>query len=283
MGIRMDRARLAAGGLLGVLAVLVLVGAGCALSGGKARVPVTVVSGAASAGPVDPPSSAPPVSVAPPPPTTAAARPRPRVSPSKKPTQVALPPAPPHPQGPQPTTPAPGASCPTYTGPSAPKATVRAALDSAAGTHFWATSAPSVSVPVNLMEAVAWQESGWQDTIVACDGGVGTMQLMPATASWMNQRFGTSYDYRTLTGNTMIGAEYLEWLVKYFGDVYYQGSYDLTVPAVPGGVSLLDAVVSAYNYGAGAVDPTKGRGGVPNWWYVDDVEALMTNCPCRTL
>ena len=106
---------------------------------------------------------------------------------------------------------------------------------------------------------------------------------MPATASWMNQRFGTSYDYRTLTGNTMIGAEYLEWLVKYFGDVYYQGSYDLTVPAVPGGVSLLDAVVSAYNYGAGAVDPTKGRGGVPNWWYVDDVEALMTNCPCRTL
>jgi len=157
---------------------------------------------------------------------------------------------------------------------------VHGALDTAAGTHFWATSAPSISVPVNLMHAVAWQESGWQSTILACDGGIGTMQVMPATADWMNQRFGTSYDVHTLTGNTMLGAEYLEWLVKYFGDVYYQGSYDLSVPAVPDGVSLLDSVVSAYNYGAGAVDPTKGRAGIPNWWYVDDVEALTANCPC---
>jgi hypothetical protein len=215
------------------------------------------------------------------PPTTAAPSPtRPKISPSKKPTQVPLPPAPPHPTGPEPTSPAPGATCPTYTGPGATKAAVRSALDTAAGTHFWATSAPSISVPVNLMHAVAWQESGWQSTILACDGGIGTMQVMPATADWMNQRFGTSYDVHTLSGNTMLGAEYLEWLVKYFGDVYFQGSYDLSVPAVPDGVSLLDSVVSAYNYGAGAVDPTKGRAGIPNWWYVDDVEALTANCPC---
>ena len=59
-----------------------------------------------------------------------------------------------------------------------------------------------------------------------------------------------------------------------------RSSYDLSVPAVPDGVSLRDSVVSAYNYGAGAVDPTKGRAGIPNWWYVDDVEALTANCPC---
>ena len=272
------RARLVVAGLLAALVVVGL--AGCWFGGSPRRTaaPVTITS---DPPPSDPASASPsPIQAAPPPPpTTAASRPRPRVSPSKKPTQVPLPP-PPHPPGPKPTTPAPGATCPTYSGPAVPKATVRTALDAAAGTHFWPNSAPSISVPKNLMYAEAWQESGWQATIVACDGGIGTMQIMPATATWMNQRFGTSYDVHTVSGNTMIGAEYLEWLVKYFGDVYYQGSYDLTVPADPGGVSLLDAVVSAYNYGAGAVDPTKGRAGVPNWWYVDDVEALMTNCSC---
>ncbi len=126
------------------------------------------------------------------------------------------------------------------------------------------------------MYAVAWQESGWQSTILACDGGLGTMQIMPLTADWMNQRFGTGYDVHTLTGNTMIGAEYLEWLIKYFGEVYFQGSYDLSNQA------LLDSVVAAYNVGVDVIDPTKGHDGIPNWQYVDNVEALMSSCPCLT-
>lgn len=203
------------------------------------------------------------------------------ITPSRDPVKVTQPlPPPPHPPAPAPSSPAPGASCPTYSGPKAPKTDVRAALDTAAAKQFWPVSAPSIKLPANLLYAVAWQESGWQSTIIACDGGVGTMQIMPNTATWMNNRFGTSYDLNTLSGNVMIGGEYLAWLVKYFGDAYYQGSYDLSVPAPSGGVSLLDSVVSAYNYGAGAVDPTKGRAGIPNWQYVDNVEALMTNCPC---
>ncbi|GAA4260511.1 hypothetical protein GCM10022255_089400 [Dactylosporangium darangshiense] len=203
------------------------------------------------------------------------------VVPSRDPAKVSqsLPPAP-HPPAAPPSSPAPGAKCPTYTGPKAPAADVRAALDAAAAKQFWPTSAPSIRVPSRLLYGVAWQESGWQSTIVACDGGVGTMQIMPATATWMNNRFGSSYDLNTLTGNVMIGGEYLAWLVKYFGDAYYQASYDLSVPAPAGGVSLLDSIVAAYNYGPGAIDPTKGRAGIPNWNYVDNVEALMNNCPC---
>ncbi|MGI5239936.1 lytic transglycosylase domain-containing protein [Dactylosporangium sp. CA-139066] len=203
------------------------------------------------------------------------------VVPSKDPAKVSqpLPPAP-HPPAAPPSSPAPGASCPTYAGPKAPAADVRSALDAAAAKQFWPVSAPSIRLPARLLYAVAWQESGWQSTIVACDGGIGTMQIMPATATWMNTRFETSYDLNTLNGNVMIGGEYLAWLVKYFGDAYYQASYDLTVPAPAGGVSLLDSVVAAYNYGPGAIDPTKGRAGIPNQRYVDNVEALMTNCPC---
>jgi soluble lytic murein transglycosylase-like protein len=206
---------------------------------------------------------------------------KPPVVPSRDPAKASqsLPPAP-HPPAPAPSSPAPGASCPSYTGPKAPMADVRATLDAAAAKQFWPVSAPSIRVPAKLLYAVAWQESGWQSTIVACDGGIGTMQIMSATASWMNTRFETSYDVKTLTGNVMIGGEYLAWLIRYFGDAYYQGSYDLTVPAPAGGVSLLDSVVSAYNYGPGAVDPVKGEAGIPNWKYVNNVEALMTNCPC---
>ena len=86
---------------------------------------------------------------------------------------------------------------------------VKAALAASAATLFW-TDQPSITLPANLIEAIAWQESGWQSTIIACDGGLGTMQIMPATATWMNTRFGTNLNVNTLSGNTMLGAEYLE-------------------------------------------------------------------------
>jgi hypothetical protein len=164
-------------------------------------------------------------------------------------------------------------SCPTYSGTGASMAQVKAALAASAGTPFWSDQ-PSITLPAPLLEALAWEESGWQSTIIACDGGIGTMQMMPDTATWMNQRFGTNWNVNTLSGNTNLGAEYVEWLVRYFGDVYYNGSYDLS------NQDLLNDVIAAYNVGPGAIDPTAGDAGIPNWRYVDNVEALMTSCPC---
>src|SRR5438045_1747004 len=42
-------------------------------------------------------------------------------------------------------------------------------------------------LPANLLLAVAWQESGWTQHVIANDGGIGTMQLMPYTAMSINQ------------------------------------------------------------------------------------------------
>jgi soluble lytic murein transglycosylase-like protein len=171
---------------------------------------------------------------------------------------------------------------PTYTGPSVDRATVRAALDAAADMRFWVKSAPALGVPRNLVYAIAWQESGWQSTIMACDGGIGTMQVMPGTVDLVKDNFARTFDATTLSGNTMGGVAYLEWLVRKLGDEYFGGSYDLTVPAIPGGVSLLDSVISGYNMGIGKVTPTLGPAGILNPRYVQSVKALMTNCPCAT-
>lgn len=181
--------------------------------------------------------------------------------------------------------PPPDVDCPYYEGENAPEAEVAAALDAAAAQRFWTVS--QVSLPPRLIKAVAEQESGWQSAIIACDGGIGTMQVMPNTADWMNQRFDTSYEVATLTGNTMLGSAFLQWLTKYFGDVYFGGDYAIRdadcqqVPDVPDHREwcLLNAVISAYNYGHGAVDDEAGDGDetyYPNHRYVENVRALQS-------
>jgi soluble lytic murein transglycosylase-like protein len=177
---------------------------------------------------------------------------------------------------------APKPTCPTYDGTNASRATVGSALSAAAATprsftyndSSGVSHTVSITAPDSLLKAIAWQESGWQSQIVACDGGYGTMQIMSATATWMNNRFGTSYDYRTLSGNTQIGSEYVEWLIAYFGEVYYNGDFDTSTNQ-----SLLDDVVSAYNVGPGNVNPTATSSGIINPQYVANVEALAARQP----
>ncbi|GAA1985687.1 hypothetical protein GCM10009738_76670 [Kitasatospora viridis] len=147
------------------------------------------------------------------------------------------------------------------------------------------------ALPISLVKAIAWQESGWKSAILACDGGIGTMQIMPATVTWMNGKFGTADDVHTLAGNTDLGAELLDELVAYYGDSAFGGNYDLSPDPVTGKTPLLDLVIAAYNAGAGAVhyttatDPTTGAvvgtEQIPNPSYVANVKALMGNCPCQ--
>ena len=207
-------------------------------------------------------------------------KPTARPSPSKKKIVVVAPPPKPKPQ-PVPS----GTPCPYHEGTDASKASVGAALTSAANRVFYSAAGP---LDLKLIKAVAWQESGWQSTIMACDGGIGTMQVMSNTVTWMNDKFGTDFNAHTLTGNTMIGSAYLQWLVKYFGDVYFDSNYKLSAddcasgdPAVPDYKTpcLLNAVIASYNYGFGAVDTDNGIV-IPNPQYVSNVRALMVNCAC---
>jgi hypothetical protein len=209
-------------------------------------------------------------------------------APVKPPANVPVPP-PPH------VAPPPGCT-PTKTGTAAAHADVQTALQTAAGTDYWAgvatpplvnTNPPPadgspdtspafgpravITVPATMMEAIAWQESGWQSNIVSCDGGHGTMQLMSATATWINQRFGSSHDYTTLSGNAALGAQYLEWLIGYFGENSFDHHYDITDQ------DMIVAVLDAYNAGAGSVQFAGGHTVVSH--YAATVEALMSQQP----
>jgi Transglycosylase SLT domain len=231
-------------------------------------------SPSASPSPSDPPSASPSPSPtkASPKPTKAKAKPKPSLSPKPVtgPTPpkvpVAAPPASPKPSG---------AGCPYLDGPIAPRADVKAALVDSAGTAYWDWN---ITLRTELIEAVAWEESGWQSTIMACDGGTGTMQVMPATADWMNQQCGTNFAIKSLTGNVAIGAEYLEWLVHYFGTRYFDG--DFSLKGDPDKLVLLDVVIAAYQQGFGVIDNAlTNHTDMPNWWYIGAVESLMTSQP----
>ncbi|MEU8261415.1 lytic transglycosylase domain-containing protein [Micromonospora sp. NPDC048999] len=193
----------------------------------------------------------------------------------KPPTETKLPPPPPKP--------APSDCKPSYRGTKATNSQVKAALSDAAAKTYWPTSAPKLTIPLNLVKATAWQESGWQSNIVACDGGIGLMQVMPATADWMNQRFGESYDINDYRDNAYLGANYLAWLTKYIGDMYFPEtdySLDASLCTAEWNSCLLNAVISAYNYGHNAVAREGQPLTIPNPRYVDNVRSLMTGCEC---
>ncbi|GIH10285.1 hypothetical protein Rhe02_83520 [Rhizocola hellebori] len=137
-----------------------------------------------------------------------------------------------------------------YEGKRAAEAQVKAALEAAAGKRFWQNSA-TITIPATLIKAVAQHESGWQSNAVSCAGAYGVMQVMPDTQAWMNQRFGIepAYDRKTLTGNTMLGSAYLQWLVKEMGDKHFGGDYTLRPCPTSTEKCLLNAVISAYEAG----------------------------------
>jgi soluble lytic murein transglycosylase-like protein len=204
---------------------------------------------------------------------------RPAPAPDAEPPSQAPPPPPPRYEG----------ECiAEYDGEAVSRSEAAAALAAAASRTYWPSSAPDIRIPETLLRAVAWQESGWQSNVIACDGGVGLMQVMPGTANWMNTRFGQSYAIDVHTDNAYLGATYLAWLTKYIGDWHFGGDYALDPARCASHLDpcLLNAVIAAYNFGHGAVapyDPDREEWGeltIPNPRYVDNVRSLMTSCEC---
>jgi len=158
----------------------------------------------------------------------------------------------------------------------------KAALVSAAGKTYWNSEAPQLKLNADLVKAIAWQESGWHSNWVNCDGGRGLMQVMPDTVDMINQRFGLDYDAKDYRQNAQVGANYLAWLTKAFGDTYFTGRYDLSPRKCKthGSMCLLNMVIAGYNAGRGAVDAGYASGELPNPGYVDSVRSLMQSCYC---
>lgn len=107
-------------------------------------------------------------------------------------------------------------------------------------------------LPANLLMAIAWQESGWTQHVIAWDGGIGVMQLMPYTAMSLNTGTGIRRNPYRLWDNINLGATYLSELWRSFN-------------------GNLAKVISAYNEGGWAVI----HRGIFNWRYVNNVLSLM--------
>ncbi|WP_444948249.1 transglycosylase SLT domain-containing protein [Micromonospora ureilytica] len=279
--------RLGAAVLAGLLLASALVG--CAAKGEtpqEVAAPVAVTDGPTDAPPdelsgepspsasaVESMGAAPSRSATPKPTKKPTRAPKPRAV-AKPPTETEVPPAPPKP--------APSSCKPTYKGTKATRAEAKAALTDAADRTYWPVSAPDIKIPLTLLKATAWQESGWQSNIYACDGGVGLLQVMPATASWMNQRFEKSYKIDAYQDNAYLGATYLAWATKYIGDMYFESDYRLDPALCTSALNscLVNAVIAAYNFGHGAVAQEGKPLAIPNPSYVRNVRALMNECVC---
>jgi len=93
-------------------------------------------------------------------------------------------------------------------------------------------SASAYGVPVSLLEALCWWESGWQESVVSSTGAVGVCQIEPSTATFVNDVLvpGRGLDVHSAAGNIAMGAAYLHDLLSRAGGNeslaiagYYQG------------------------------------------------------------
>jgi len=82
-----------------------------------------------------------------------------------------------------------------------------------------------------LVEALAWQESGWRQGVVSSAGAIGVMQILPSTADWLSTDVvGRPLDVsNSVSDNIEAGVAYLRFLIDNTGSVqmgvaaYYQG------------------------------------------------------------
>lgn len=102
-------------------------------------------------------------------------------------------------------------------------------------------------LPVDLLMAIAWQESGWNNEAVSHKGAVGIGQIMPDTGVWVATDLiaQPQLDPTNPEDNIRISARFLRWLLDYTGDEtlaiasYYQG---------PGSVSSGELFASTEQY-----------------------------------
>jgi soluble lytic murein transglycosylase-like protein len=90
-------------------------------------------------------------------------------------------------------------------------------------------------VPADLIEALAWIESGWQTGVVSRTGAIGVGQLQPATVDFMQLLIGMRLDPRSANDNIRMSARFLRYLLDRTGNnvpvslaAYYQGLRSVT-------------------------------------------------------
>lgn len=91
--------------------------------------------------------------------------------------------------------------------------------------------ADTYDVPLDLLMAMTWLESGWQADVVSSAGAMGIGQMMPDTVTWMEDvLIGEPLDPFDPNDSIRMSARYLRWLLDRTGGDeatalagYYQG------------------------------------------------------------
>ena len=91
--------------------------------------------------------------------------------------------------------------------------------------------AEAYGVAPALVEAVAWQESGWQEGVTSSADAIGVGQLLPGTADFVsNDLLGTPLSIYSTNDNIRMMSAFLAYLIRQVGNspcrvaaAYYQG------------------------------------------------------------
>jgi soluble lytic murein transglycosylase-like protein len=116
--------------------------------------------------------------------------------------------------------------------------------------------AATYGVPADLLKAMAWMESGWQNRVTSHTGAMGVGQLMPATVDFVcDQLLGVRLNPWDPDQNIRMSARFLRWLLDQTGGdqsralaAYYQGLRSVRVRGV-----FTETI--AYVQGIGALRP----------------------------
>jgi N-acetylmuramoyl-L-alanine amidase len=91
-------------------------------------------------------------------------------------------------------------------------------------------AAKAYGVPADLLKALTWFESGWQNNVVSAAQASGIGQLTPNTVTFTNGLLKANLDPKKPEDNIRLASRYLAWLLAQTGgDVkmavasYYQG------------------------------------------------------------
>lgn len=99
-----------------------------------------------------------------------------------------------------------------------PTATTAAASSSTAA--LLATAARDYGLDPTLVQAIAWQESGWQQSLTSAAGALGIMQILPETGDWVaSDIVGAPLNIAgSASDNVTAGTALFTWLLEQAGD-----------------------------------------------------------------
>jgi LysM repeat protein len=129
-----------------------------------------------------------------------------------------------------------GASAPSNPAPAPAQTIVPAAAPAPTNERLTSAQIAQVAaehgVPASLANAIAWQESGFNNAMVSSANARGVMQIMPGTWDWVNRSLtnGNPLNPNSAIDNVRGGVLYLRQLLNDFGGdpnlaaaAYYQG------------------------------------------------------------